>query len=150
MVVQFQRFAQPLIIMGSIPFILIGAVGSLLAFGSSLSIIAFLGLITLAGTVVNNAIVLVDYMNMLRRDYRMGLLEAVLEGGRMRLRPILMTTMTTILGVIPMALTLGEGSSLTASLGQVIGGGLLTSTLITLFLIPTLYYLLERRLERRR
>ncbi len=149
MVVQFQKFAQPLIIMGSIPFIFVGAVASLLAFGSNLSIIAFLGLITLAGTVVNNAIVLVDYMNMLRRDYRMSLREAVLEGGRLRLRPILMTTLTTILGVIPMALALGEGSSLTAPLGQVIGGGLLTSTLITLFLIPTLYWLLERRAERR-
>lgn len=149
MVVQFQRFAQPLVIMGSIPFIFIGAVGSLLAFGSSFSIIAFLGLITLAGIVVNNAIVLVDYMNMLRRDYQLPLLQAVLDGGRMRLRPILMTTLTTILGVVPMALTLGEGSSLTASLGQVIGGGLLTSTLITLFLIPTLYYLLERRREGR-
>jgi HAE1 family hydrophobic/amphiphilic exporter-1 len=149
MVIQFQKFAQPLIIMGSIPFIFIGAVASLLAFGSTLSIIAFLGLITLAGTVVNNAIVLVDYMNMLRRDYQMSLREAVLDGGRLRLRPILMTTFTTILGVIPMALALGEGSSLNAPLGQVIGGGLLTSTLITLFLIPTLYYLLERGGERR-
>ncbi|HUX13508.1 MAG TPA: efflux RND transporter permease subunit [Spirochaetia bacterium] len=150
MVIQFQRFAQPLIIMGSIPFIFIGAVASLLIFGSNLSIIAFLGLITLAGTVVNNAIVLVDYMNMLRRDYQMPLREAVLDGGRLRLRPILMTTLTTILGVIPMALALGEGSSLNAPLGQVIGGGLLTSTLITLFLIPTLYWLLERRVERSR
>ncbi|WP_455381705.1 efflux RND transporter permease subunit [Salinispira pacifica] len=150
MVIQFQRFAQPLIIMGSIPFIFVGAVASLLAFGSNLSIIAFLGLITLAGTVVNNAIVLVDYMNMLRRDYAMSLHEAVLQGGRLRLRPILMTTLTTILGVIPMALALGEGSSLTAPLGQVIGGGLLTSTLITLFLVPTLYWLLERRAERRK
>jgi len=147
MVIQFQNFAQPLIIMGSIPFIFIGAVLSLLAFGSTLSIIAFLGLITLAGTVVNNAIVLVDYMNMLRRDYHMSLREAVVEGGRLRLRPILMTTLTTILGVIPMALAIGEGSSLNAPLGQVIGGGLVTSTLITLFLIPTLYNLIERRGE---
>jgi HAE1 family hydrophobic/amphiphilic exporter-1 len=147
MVLQFQRFAQPLVIMGSIPFILIGAVASLVAFGSTLSIISFLGLITLAGTVAKNAIVLVDYMNMLRRDHKMGLKEAVLEGGRLRLRPIVMTTLATVLGVIPMAFSIGEGSSLTASLGQVIGGGLITSTLITLFLIPTLYYLLERRVE---
>lgn len=145
MVVQFQRFVQPLIIMGSIPFIFVGAIGSLLAFGSSLSIISFLGLITLAGTVVNNAIVLVDYMNMLRREYGLSVIDAVLDGGKLRLRPILMTTLTTILGVVPLALALSEGSSLNASLGQVIGGGLLTSTLITLFLVPTLYYLLERK-----
>jgi len=147
MVIQFQRFAQPLIIMGSIPFILIGAIASLVAFGSTLSIISFLGLITLAGTVAKNAIVLVDYMNMLRRDYKLGLKEAVLEGGRLRLRPIVMTTLATVLAVIPMAFAIGEGTSLTSSLGQVIGGGLITSTLITLFLIPTLYYLLERRVE---
>ena len=149
MVIQFQRFAQPLVIMGSIPFILIGAVAALVAFRSTLSIISFLGLITLAGTVAKNAIVLVDYMNMLRRDHGMSLREAVREGGRMRLRPIVMTTLATMLGVIPMAFAIGEGSSLTSSLGQVIGGGLLTSTLITLFLIPTLYYLLERRMEAR-
>ncbi len=143
MVIQFERFTQPLIILASIPFTLIGVIGSLLLFRSTLSIVSFLGIIALAGTVVNNAIVLIDYTNLLRKRDGLGLLPAILKGGASRLKPILMTTITTILGVIPMALAVGEGSEVYAPLGQTIGGGLITSTLITLYLIPVLYYMLE-------
>ncbi|MCX7023827.1 MAG: efflux RND transporter permease subunit [Spirochaetes bacterium] len=147
MVIQFERYVQPLIIMASVPFCLIGVVGGLLAFGSALSIIAMLGLITLGGTVVNNAIVMVDFTNLLRRRDCMILREAIVSGATSRLKPILMTTLTTIVGVIPMALTRGDGSEVYAPLGQAILGGLSTSTLITLFIIPVLYEATERRLE---
>lgn len=145
MVIQFERFMQPLIIMASIPFCLIGVVLGLYAFGSSLSIIAMLALIALGGTVVNNAIVLVDYTNMLRREYGLELREAILRGAANRLRPILMTSMTTLFGVLPMALAHGNGSEVYAPLGQAIFGGLFSSTIVTLVLIPVLYEFLERR-----
>ncbi|MFP4564235.1 MAG: efflux RND transporter permease subunit [Spirochaetia bacterium] len=145
MVIQFERFTQPLIVMASIPFTLIGVVAGLLIFGSTLSILSFLGIIALMGIVVNNAIVLIDYINLLRDRDGMDLVKAILEGGSARLKPILMTTLTTILGVLPMAFGLGEGSEIYSPLGQTIAGGLFTSTLITLFLIPVLYYILESR-----
>lgn len=149
MVIQFERFAQPLIVMAAIPFTLIGIVGGLVAFGSTLSIIAFMGVIALFGIVVNNAIVLIDYTNLLRKQKDYDLLQAVIQGGSTRLKPILMTTLTTVLGIIPMALSRKEGAELYAPLGQAIAGGLLTSTLITLFLVPVLYYMLESAFERR-
>ncbi|TFG59368.1 MAG: efflux RND transporter permease subunit, partial [Spirochaetales bacterium] len=150
MVIQFERFAQPLIVMAAIPFTLIGIVGGLLAFGSTLSIIAFMGVIALFGIVVNNAIVLIDYTNLLRKEKGYDLLQAVIQGGSTRLKPILMTTLTTVLGIVPMALSRREGAELYAPLGQAIAGGLITSTLITLFLVPVLYYMLESSLERRK
>lgn len=145
MVIQFERYMQPLIIMAAIPFCLIGVVLGLYLFNSSLSIIAMLALITLGGTVVNNAIVLVDYTNMLRRDYGMSLETAILEAAGNRFRPILMTALTTILGVLPMALAAGNGSEVYAPLGQAIFGGMITSTIITLVIVPLLYDLLEKR-----
>jgi len=150
MVIQFERFTQPLIVMASIPFTVIGVTAGLLMFGSTLSIVSFLGVIALSGIVVNNAIVLIDYINLLRRGEKKNLLDAILDGGSSRLKPILMTTLTTILGVLPMALGLGEGAAMYAPLGQAIAGGLLTSTLITLFLVPVLYYILESAMLRRR
>ncbi len=147
MVIQFERFNQPLIVMASVPFCIIGVAGGLLLFGSGLSIVAFLGTIALGGIVVNNAIVMIDYINLLRKRDSMPLLEAVLKGSSSRLKPILMTTMTTILGVIPMAIGMGEGAGMYGPLGQTIAGGLFTSTFITLFIIPILYYRLERRRE---
>ena len=149
MVIQFERFIQPLIVLASIPFTIIGVIAGLLIFQSTLSIISFLGIIALAGIVVNNAIVLIDYTNLLRKRDNMDLRAAILEGASSRLKPILMTTITTILGVIPMALAIGEGSEVYAPLGQSIGGGLITSTLITLYLIPVLYYIVENRRMRR-
>jgi len=144
MVIQFERFRQPLIVMVSFPFCLIGVIFGLLLFGSYMSIIAFLGIIALGGIVVNNAIVLIDYMNMLRDKKGMDLHEAVITGGADRLRPILMTTFTTFFGVLPMALTKGNGAEIYASLGQAIAGGLITSTLISLLLVPVLYFTFEK------
>jgi HAE1 family hydrophobic/amphiphilic exporter-1 len=100
--------------------------------------------------VVNNGIILIDYINQLRRDQQYELREAVIEGGSRRLRPILMTTTTTVLGLVPMALGIGEGAELQAPLARVVIGGLTTSTLITLVLIPVVYMILEERAERAR
>ncbi|MBR5580590.1 MAG: efflux RND transporter permease subunit [Treponema sp.] len=162
MVLQFQRFRQPLIVMATIPFCLIGVVLGLLLFRSSMSLVALLGVISLGGVVVNNGIILVDYINLLRQRLSLQKQEAaenegdnqaesegelrdcVISGSASRLRPIFMTTLTTMLGVVPMALATGEGSEIYAPLGQAIAGGLLTSTLITLFIIPVLYYITER------
>jgi HAE1 family hydrophobic/amphiphilic exporter-1 len=149
MVIQFERFVQPLIVLSSIPFTMIGVILSLLIFGSTLSVVSFLGVIALAGIVVNNAIVMIDYTNMLRARYGVPLRDAVIRGASTRLRPILMTTLTTILGLVPMALGLGEGGEFLAPLGQAIAGGLVTSTVVTLFLVPTLYWIVEHRIERR-
>ncbi|MFP4550284.1 MAG: efflux RND transporter permease subunit, partial [Spirochaetales bacterium] len=150
MVVQFERYRQPLIILSSIPFTLIGVGLALVISGTALSVISFLGIIALAGIVVNNAIVMVDKINQLRDEEGLALREAVVEGAATRLRPILMTTLTTVFGLIPMALALGEGSELLAPLGQAIAGGLITSTLVTLFLTPTIYWIVERAVERRK
>ncbi len=147
MVIQFERFSHPLIILLSIPFMLIGATLGIIIGKTTLSIVSFLGLITLAGTVVNNAIVLIDFIELSRRQYNLPLVEAIVKGGSSRLRPILMTTLTTILGVLPMALGIGEGSNLYRPLGIVIAAGLTTSTLITLVLVPTIYYSFEVRKE---
>ncbi len=144
MAIQFERLLQPLIIMASVPFCFIGVVGGLAISGSDLSLIAFLGIIALAGIVVNNAIVQVDRINQLRQD-GMGLDEAVINGSVSRLRPILMTTLTTFFGILPLSLARGSGARIYAPLGQAIAGGLVTSTLVTLFLIPTLYRLVENR-----
>lgn len=150
MVIQFERFTQPFIVLFSIPFTIIGVALGLLIFNSSFSIVSFLGIIMLAGIVVNNAIVMIDYINLLRSKYKRGLKAAILQGASSRLKPILMTTLTTVLGIIPMALGLGEGSEVYAPLGQAVVGGLLTSTLITLFLIPVMYYTFEKRAIKRK
>jgi HAE1 family hydrophobic/amphiphilic exporter-1 len=149
MVLQFERFTQPLLIMSSIPFTMIGISGGLLLFGSSLNIVSLLGVIALAGVVVNNAIVMIDYTNLLRDRDKMPLDEAIITGAVSRLKPILMTTLTTLLGVFPLALGMGEGSEIYAPLGQSIFGGLVSSTFITLFFIPVIYRILEKRKEKK-
>jgi HAE1 family hydrophobic/amphiphilic exporter-1 len=106
---------------------------------------SLLGCIVLVGIVVNNAIVLVDYVNLLRRERGIGLEEALETGALRRLRPILMTTLTTVLGLVPLAIGLGEGAEIQAPLARVIVGGLTTSTLITLVFVPCLYFVVERR-----
>ena len=111
---------------------------------------AFLGIIVLLGIVVNNAIVLVDYTNLLRRDHGLGLHRAVVTAGVRRMRPILMTTITTVLGLSPMALGIGEGSELQAPMARVVIGGLATSTLITLVFIPVMYVAFEEITSPRR
>jgi HAE1 family hydrophobic/amphiphilic exporter-1 len=145
---QFESLIHPLIIMFSIPFALIGVIATLILTGTTLNVQALMGVIMLAGIVVNNAIVLVDYINMMRKKHDTPLINAVEDGGRRRLRPILMTTFTTALALTPMAIGLGEGSELQAPMARVVIGGLLVSTLITLVLIPTVYTAVEERRNR--
>ncbi len=145
---QFESLRDPFIILFSIPLAGIGVTALLLLTNTTFNIQGFLGLIVLVGIVVNNAIVLIDYTNLLRRDYGVPLREAVVRAGRNRLRPILMTTITTVLGLFPMSLGLGEGGELQAPLARVVIGGLTTSTLITLVFIPVIYMILEERAER--
>jgi hydrophobic/amphiphilic exporter-1 (mainly G- bacteria), HAE1 family len=143
MVAQFESFRYPLIIMFSIPLALIGVVLALVLTNTTFNMQGFIGAIMLAGIVVNNAIVLVDYTNLLRREHNYSLRQALEVSGRRRLRPILMTTLTTVLGLVPMALGLGEGSELQVPMARVVIGGLLSSTLITLLFVPTLYMMIE-------
>ncbi len=136
---QFERFLDPLIVMCSVPLAIVGVVPVIILTGDTLNMQSVMGLVMLIGIVVNNAIVLVDYINLLRREQNMNLTEAIVEAGRLRLRPILMTALTTILGLLPMALGFGVGAEIQASLARVVIGGLLASTLITLLLIPLVY-----------
>jgi HAE1 family hydrophobic/amphiphilic exporter-1 len=139
MAAQFERFLDPLVVMFSVPAALVGVIPTLLLTGTTLNVQSIMGMVMLIGIVVNNAIVLVDYMNLKRREDGMSPREAALVAGPTRLRPILMTTSTTILGLLPLAIEWGEGGGLQAALARVVVGGLLASTLVTLFLIPTLY-----------
>ena len=140
---QYESLRDPFIVMFSVPVALIGIVAALKLTSTSFSLQAYIGVIMLAGIVVSNAILLVDYTNILRRRDGKPLREAVEEAGRTRLRPILMTTLTTILGLVPMALGVGEGGELQAPLARVVIGGLTASTLVTLVLVPTVYTLFE-------
>jgi len=138
MAAQFESFLDPFIIMFAVPFALIGVIWAFKVTGTTLSITTFIGIIMLIGIVVNNAIVLVDYTNLLRkRGYK--LMNAVLEAGKSRMRPVLMTSLTTMLGMLPMAMSNGMGKEMFAPLGITMIGGLLVSTLITLLLVPTIY-----------
>jgi len=143
MAAQFESLLHPLIIMFAIPFAAIGVLIILYLTSTTINVQSLLGVIMLAGIVVNNAIVLVDYINMLQRTHKMPLIEAVTIGGRRRLRPILMTTLTTALALLPMALGIGTGSEVQAPMARVVIGGLLTSMLITLVFVPTLYTVVE-------
>jgi HAE1 family hydrophobic/amphiphilic exporter-1 len=148
MAAQFESLRDPLVILASIPVAAVGIVLMLFLTRTTFNIQAFIGVIMLAGIVVNNGIVLVDYMNLLRRRDGLPLRHAVELAGRRRLRPILMTTLTTVLAMIPMALGLGEGGEVQAPMARVVIGGLTVSTLITLILIPTLYTTVEERTAR--
>jgi hydrophobic/amphiphilic exporter-1 (mainly G- bacteria), HAE1 family len=143
---QYESLRDPFIIMFSIPVAAIGVVLSLLLTGTSFSMQAYIGIIMLAGIVVSNAILLVDYINTLRQRDKMPLREAVELGGRTRLRPILMTSIATMLGLVPMAMGLGDGGELQAPLARVVIGGLLASTMVTLVLVPAVYTLFEEGL----
>ncbi|HSF14313.1 MAG TPA: efflux RND transporter permease subunit [Vicinamibacteria bacterium] len=146
MAAQFESLRDPLVILFSIPLAAIGVILMLFLTDTTFNIQAFIGAIMLAGIVVNNAIVLVDYTNLLRRRDGLPLRQAVELAGRRRLRPILMTTLTTVLAMIPMALGIGEGAEVQAPMARVVIGGLSVSTLITLILIPTLYTTVEERI----
>ena len=137
---QFESLVQPFIIMFTIPMAFVGTVLGLKWLGINLSVVVFLGMIMLAGIVVNNAIVLVDYANTLR-GRGLALKEAIVQAGCIRLRPILMTTATTVLGLLPMALGLGDGAEIRTPMAIAVICGLLTSTFLTLMVIPTIYYL---------
>lgn len=146
MAAQFESLVQPLVIMLTIPLAFLGTVVTLWALGISLSVVVFLGMIMLAGIVVNNAIVLVDYINTLRQR-GMERAEAIVTAGSVRLRPILMTTATTALGLTPMALGLGDGAEIRTPMAIAVISGLLASTVLTLLLIPSVYSMIDRARE---
>ena len=135
---QFESMVQPFLIMMTVPLALIGVIAALFITGTSLSIMVFIGLIILAGIVVNNAIVLIDYINTLQ-DRGVEKATAIVEAGRARLRPILMTTLTTVLGLAPMALGLGEGAEIRTPMAVTVIAGLSVSMVLTLIVIPVLY-----------
>lgn len=145
---QFGSLLDPFIVMFSVPLGAIGVVWALFLTQTLLSIISFMGIIMMVGIVVSNAILLVDYTNILRRR-GVELHEAVIKAGRTRLRPILMTTLTTILALMPMALGIGEGAEAQAPLAISVIGGLLVSTALTLIFIPTLYTIFEERVKKK-
>jgi HAE1 family hydrophobic/amphiphilic exporter-1 len=140
---QYESLRDPFIIMFSVPTAALGVVASLWLTDTSFNMQAYIGIIMLAGIVVSNGILLVDYTNVLRRRDGLPLREAVEMAGRTRLRPILMTSLATVLGLVPMSLGLGEGSELQVPLARVVIGGLLTSLAITLVLVPTVYTIFE-------
>lgn len=139
---QFESFRDPFIILFTIPLSLIGVIWGLLITQTTLSIISGIGILVLVGIVVNNGIVYIDYVNRLRRN-GMDLKTAVITGGRVRLRPILMTALTTIFGLLPLALKIGEGAELWSPLGRAVIFGMLVATFLTLIFIPTLYMTFE-------
>ena len=140
---QFESLLHPFVILFSVPFSLIGVLATLYLLGVTVSVVVLIGVVLLAGIVVNNAIILVDYTNQLRRR-GMTKVEALQQAGRTRLRPILMTTATTVLGLLPMALGLGEGAELRTPMAVTVIGGLLASTVLTLVIIPAAYSVLDR------
>ena len=144
---QFESFIKPFVIMFTIPFALSGVVLALFVTGRSLDMIGALGLVMLIGIVVKNGIVLIDYIDLMR-ERGMALNDAIVTAGRSRVRPILMTAFTTILGMVPMALSQGEGSEMWQPMGIVVIGGLLVSTFLTFFMVPTLYGAVSRHGER--
>lgn len=146
---QFESFKDPFIVLFTIPLSLIGIVIIYLITGSVFNVITAVGLLVLVGIIVNNGIVLVDYTNLLRKR-GMALEEACISAAKNRLRPILMTTLTTVLALIPMAFFPGDGSEMIQPIGQTVFGGLSFGTLMTLFLMPCLYYIFNKRSEKKR
>ncbi|MBQ2125600.1 MAG: efflux RND transporter permease subunit, partial [Spirochaetales bacterium] len=145
---QFESFSAPFIILSTMPLMIIGVVIVYLMSGEPFSAYTLIGLLVLVGVVVNTGIVLVDYMNLLiKRGY--SIFDACVEGGSSRLRPVLMSVLTTVLGMVPMAIDKGEGSELMRPIAQTMVGGLTTSTIFTLFLIPVLYSLLMEHKEKK-
>ena len=139
---QYESLLHPFVIMFTLPVTVIGVILALVLTGSTFNIVTFIGIIMLVGIVVNNAIVLVDYINQLRRR-GMEREEAILTAGPIRLRPILMTSLTTILAMVPMAVGAGEGAELQASMAVAVIGGLTSSTFLTLFFVPVIYSLFD-------
>ncbi len=145
---QFESFTEPVIIMLALPLALVGALLMLLATGQHLGMPAMIGIVMLMGLVTKNAILLVDLTNQLRREQGLSVTDAILQAGPVRLRPILMTTMAMVLGMLPSAFGIGEGGEFRAPMSLATIGGLMTSTLLTLVVVPVAYLLLDRILER--
>jgi len=145
MACQYESLRDPFVVMFSVPLAAIGVILMLFLTGTTFNVQSFIGTIMLGGIVVNNAILLVDHTNLLRRKASMPIREAIEEAGRRRLRPILMTATTTIFGLVPLALGLGEGGEAQAPMARVVIGGLLSSTFITLVFVPVVYSIFERR-----
>jgi HAE1 family hydrophobic/amphiphilic exporter-1 len=143
MAAQFESLLHPLVILISVPLGMVGVVAALMLTGNSISVLVLIGAVMLAGIVVNNAIVLVDAINRRRREGE-ELNQAIVSAGRERLRPILMTTTTTVLALLPMALGLGAGDELRAPLAVTVIGGLLGATVLTLVVIPCVYRIFSR------
>ncbi len=145
MVGQFESFREPFIIMFTIPLAIIGVLWMLFFTGTTINMQSLMGVLLLGGIVVNNAIVYITYTNQLRREQGFSLYDSVVEAGRVRLRPILMTALTTSFGLIPMALGIGAGNEIRAPMARSVIGGLLLSTFLTLVFIPVIYTLFERK-----
>jgi len=146
----YESLRDPIVVMFSIPLASIGVLAMLYLTRTTFNIQTWIGVLMLGGIVVNNAILLVDTTNLLRRRDGLALREAILTACGRRLRPVLMTSLTTMVGLLPLALGLGEGGEVQAPLARTVIGGLASSTFITLLFIPSLYLLFERRMEKRR
>jgi HAE1 family hydrophobic/amphiphilic exporter-1 len=140
---QFESFVHPFTNLMAVPLALVGAVLALVVTGQGINTMSLIGLVILVGIVDNDAIVKVDFINQARAA-GLGVREAILEGGRQRLRPILMTTVTAVVGLLPMAMGIGRGADLQAPMAIVVVGGLIVATLLTLVVIPVIYMLLEQ------
>lgn len=139
----FESLLHPFVIMFSMPLAAIGVIWGFYLSGQTLNLMGYIGIIMLVGIAVNNAIVLIDYVNFLRRDVGMDMYEALVEAGNRRLRPILMTTLTTVLALVPMALGIGEGAGIQAPMAIAVIGGMVSSTILTLVIIPVIYSIFE-------
>ena len=146
---QFESLKMPFIIMFSIPFAFTGVVLAHLATGTTMSVISMVGGVMLVGIVVKNAIVLVDYINLMRAR-GLELRDAIIQSGQSRLRPVLMTSLTTILGMLPLAMSTGSGSEIWSPMGIAVIGGLIFSTIVTLVLVPVIYHMMLRRSDKRK
>jgi len=144
MACQFESLIHPLIVMAELPLAFIGVGLALLITGQNLSLPSFMGIIILSGIVVNNAIVLIDYINQLRAR-GIEKCQAIIKGGTDRLRPILITSLTTVFGMLPMAVATGEGSEMMRPMAIAVIGGLAVSTVLTLVVIPVIYSLVEKK-----
>jgi len=144
---QFESFIQPMIIMVTVPLALFGVSIALWVTGTSLNVISLLGVVILGGVVVNNGIMLIEYINQ-RRDDGLDTIPAAIEAARVRTRPILMSATTSVFGLIPLALGLGEGAELRQPMAIAVMGGLISSTFLTLVVIPALYIVVTRITER--
>jgi len=144
---QFESLLHPFTILLTIPLALVGAVLLFFFTGTTINIMGVIGIVMLAGIAVNNSIILVDRINQLKQS-GMDLTDAIVESGQQRIRPIIMTSLTTILALVPMALSFGEGASLRSPMAIAVIGGLVTSTLMSLAVIPCVYYVLEQAKNR--